>query len=351
MLSVRRFAQPRGLMRAAGLGAALGIAAVLAGCTPEIPAHLKPIPEPAIRLMGERGMEPGQPIFIRIFKAESELEVWKKRDDGRFYHFKTYPICNWSGDLGPKLKQGDRQAPEGFYVVGKGQMNPNSSFHLSFNLGYPNRYDRANGRTGQFLMVHGDCKSAGCYAMTDALVEEIYALAREAFDGGQKRFEVHAFPFRMTEENIQRHRDHKWARFWSHMRPAYDIFNATRIPPKIAICERRYLVNVAFLNGRRPASASAACPAYRKLELDRFDAASPAAQQTATLPPVKSPGRKVRQFASVMSLKPEPRRRPSSWGGAFGLTRSSSATNRSWWGLGGGSLRGGAATDALRSED
>ena len=134
----------------------------------------------------QEACEPGAPIFVRIFKEESELEVWKQRDDGRFYHFKTYPICNWSGDLGPKVQQGDKQAPEGFYTVAKYQMNPNSQFHIAFNLGYPNAYDQAHSRTGDFLMVHGKCSSAGCYAMTDALIEEIYALARESFSGGQE---------------------------------------------------------------------------------------------------------------------------------------------------------------------
>ena len=149
-------------------------------------------------LLGKKGMDAHAPIFIRIFKEESELEVWKQRDDGRYYHFKTYPICNWSGELGPKLKQGDRQAPEGFYTVTREQMNPDSKYHLAMNLGYPNAYDRAHRRTGDFLMIHGKCKSAGCYAMTDALIEEIYAMARESFIGGQDSFQVHAFPFRMT---------------------------------------------------------------------------------------------------------------------------------------------------------
>ena len=124
-------------------------------------------------MLGKKGMKLETPLFVRVFKEESELEVWKQRDDGRFYHFKTYPICNWSGTLGPKIQQGDMQAPEGFYSVPQSQMNPNSQYHLAFNLGYPNSYDRANRRTGEFLMIHGKCKSAGCYAMTDALIEEI----------------------------------------------------------------------------------------------------------------------------------------------------------------------------------
>ena len=140
--------------------------------------------------------------------------MWKARDDGRFYHFKTYPICNWSGDLGPKEATGDRQAPEGVYSISQTQMNPNSKLYLAFNLGYPNAYDRSWNRTGEALMVHGNCKSAGCYAMTDALAEEIYGLAREAFRGRQTSFDVHALPFRMTNEKLARFQQHKWFAFW-----------------------------------------------------------------------------------------------------------------------------------------
>lgn len=218
-------------------------------------------------LLGRKGMRPEQPIFVRIFKEESELEIWKQRDDGRFYHFKTYPICNWSGDLGPKIKRGDKQAPEGFYRVTRHQMNPNSNYHLAFNLGYPNAFDRAHGRTGEFLMVHGDCKSAGCYAMTDGLMEEIYALAREAFEGGQEAFEVHAFPFRMTDEKMALHEDSPHYEFWKTLKEAYDYFEETRIPPSIAVCEKRYLVNVRFYSPIDPAKLDPAgyCPPYEKL--------------------------------------------------------------------------------------
>ncbi len=152
-------------------------------------------------LLGKKGMQPGMPIFVRIFKEESELEVWKAREDGRFYHFKTYPICNWSGEIGPKLKKGDKQAPEGFYAVGPKQMKPELelSRRLQSRLS-PTPTTASHDRTGEYLMIHGKCKSAGCYAMTDALAEEIYALARDAFRNGQTAFEVHAFPFRMSDE-------------------------------------------------------------------------------------------------------------------------------------------------------
>ena len=123
------------------------------------------------------------------------MEIWKQNRDGEYALLKTYPICRWSGDLGPKKKQGDRQAPEGFYTITPGQMNPNSNYYLAFNTGYPNAYDRAWGYTGSELMVHGDCSSRGCYAMTDEQIQEIYALARESFFGGQKSFPA-CRPFR-----------------------------------------------------------------------------------------------------------------------------------------------------------
>ena len=93
---------------------------VLAACSsaPVIPAPSEvPLTKETLSMLGKKGMQPGAAVFVRIFKEESELEVWKQRDDGRFYHFKTYPICNWSGALGPKVQQGDMQAPEGFYTI------------------------------------------------------------------------------------------------------------------------------------------------------------------------------------------------------------------------------------------
>ena len=210
-------------------------------------------------------MREDQPIFVRVFKEESELEVWKATDDGRYKHFKTYPICNYSGKLGPKEAIGDYQAPEGFYKVKASQMNPASKYHLAFNIGFPNNYDKAHGRTGQHLMIHGDCKSAGCYAMTDALMEEIYILAREAFKGGQKSFDVHAYPFRMTKKNVRRHRRNKWAPFWRDLKKGYDHFEAVHQPPSVAVCEKRYLVNVAFTNGEKFVDPEAECPTYQNL--------------------------------------------------------------------------------------
>lgn len=281
-----------------GAATAIVAALLLAGCSaaPQIAPADQPLTKQTLMLLGKKGMRVEAPIFVRIFKEESELEVWKQRDDGRFYHFKTYPVCNWSGDLGPKLKQGDKQAPEGFYRVASNQLNPNSQFHVSFNLGYPNSYDKSLGRTGDFLMVHGKCKSAGCYAMTDALMEEIYGLARESLKGGQQSFEVHAFPFRMTDENMKRYRKSKWIGFWRTLKTGYDHFEAHRVPPPIAVCERRYIVNASTADGREP-QADGPCPALQRPRLEPF-VPKPAEQQLAS-ERIEMPGPKMRTAQSV----------------------------------------------------
>jgi murein L,D-transpeptidase YafK len=248
------------------------LAAMLGGCMKAelVGPHLQPLSKDTAMLLGKKGMEPQAPIFMRIFKEESELEIWKLKSDGRFYHFKTYPICNWSGELGPKLKEGDRQAPEGFYSVSREQMNPDSKYHLAMNLGYPNAYDKAHGRTGEFLMIHGNCKSAGCYAMTDALMEEIYAIARESFLGGSDAFEVHAFPFRMTDANMTRQAKHAAYPFWRTLKEAYDYFELTRQLPAVAVCNRHYVVNVAIRGDLKELDPTAACPRFRRPKPEPF---------------------------------------------------------------------------------
>jgi len=254
------------------VGLLIAAALLLAGCAvQEIHPSKLPLPAQAMKLLGKKGMSARAPIFIRIFKEESELEVWKQRADGFYYHFKTYPICTWSGALGPKFYEGDRQAPEGFYSIKANLLNPNSQFHLAFNLGFPNAFDKSLGRSGTFLMVHGKCSSAGCYAMTDILIEEIYALARDALAGGQEAFPVHAFPFRMSEENMARHAGHKAMPFWRMLKTGYDDFELTRIPPKVDVCERRYLINVNFSSRRHgKLDANAACPRYQRASLAPF---------------------------------------------------------------------------------
>ena len=190
--------------------------------------------------LAAKGMKLGVPIFVRIFKLESELELWVAKG-GRYELFATYPICLWSGRLGPKLREGDRQAPEGFYTVDKDALNPDSHWHRSFNLGFPNAFDHAHGRTGSFLMVHGGCTSIGCYAMTDAVVDEIWRLVTSALEGGQERFAVHVFPFRMTERNLAVRRGDRWAGFWAELKKGNDLFESTRVPPVVSACKGRYV--------------------------------------------------------------------------------------------------------------
>ena len=186
----------------------------------------------------------GDPVFIRIFKREALLEVWIKKE-GTYRLLKAYKICAYSGKLGPKLKEGDRQAPEGFYSVNRGRLNPHSKFHLSFNLGYPNAYDRAHNRTGAYLMVHGNCVSIGCYAMTDEKIEEIYRLVEEALKKGQRRVQVHIYPFRMSEENMAAYSHYRWYDFWQNLKEGYDYFEAEHLPPHIGVKNKRYVIGEA----------------------------------------------------------------------------------------------------------
>ena len=222
-------------------------------------AHLKPIPDHLMTRMAELGMTKEDPIFMRIFKEESKLEVWKRNNTGLYAKLHEWEICKYSGELGPKFKEGDKQAPEGFYTVRPVHMNPNSQYHLSFNLGYPNPFDRAHNRTGAHLMVHGDCLSAGCYAMEDPQIEEIYALAREAFDGGQESFQVQAFPFRMTPENLARHRNSPHKRFWMNLKDGADHFDLTLQPPLLDYCGKQYVFNTVSADGS-PMKSREACP-------------------------------------------------------------------------------------------
>ena len=193
-----------------------------------------------LTLLRQNKMPKHSPIILRVFKEEAELEVWKQDTTGHFQILKTYPICRWSGDLGPKLHEGDRQTPEGFYTITPGLMNPNSNFYRAINIGFPNAYDKANDRDGSFLMIHGACGSSGCYAMTDEQIGEIYALARASLSG-QPSFQIQAYPFRMTPTNLARHRTNPNMAFWKMLKIGNDHFEATHFQPKVEVCDRRYV--------------------------------------------------------------------------------------------------------------
>jgi murein L,D-transpeptidase YafK len=262
-----QFTPSRRLLRALLASAAIAAAITLAGCGGGAPVnsgrHMQPLSERMLAALKAKNMAKESPILIRIFKEEAELEVWKQDDSGRFALLRTYPICRWSGELGPKFKTGDRQAPEGFYPITPGLMNPDSSQYLAINTGFPNAYDRANGRTGAFLMIHGGCSSAGCYAMTDEQIAEIYALAREAFFGGQRSFQLQAYPFRMTPLNMARHRNSPHMAFWSMIKEGYDHFEVTHLEPQVDVCEKRYIFDAESTDRFSPAER---CPAYKVRE-------------------------------------------------------------------------------------
>jgi murein L,D-transpeptidase YafK len=246
-------------------------AVALAGCVAEGgsvasgfgPKHLQELSPVMVSQIEQKGMDKRSPILIRLYKEESELEVWKQARDGKYALLKTYPICRWSGELGPKIKEGDRQAPEGFYMITPELLQPRSSYHLAFNMGYPNEFDRSHNRTGAHLMVHGDCSSRGCYAMTDEQISEIFALAREAFDGGQLSFQVQAYPFRMTAKNMARHRKNPHLAFWRMLKEGSDHFETTKTALKVDVCDRRYVFNARLLDTARYFNPSSQCPAYQ----------------------------------------------------------------------------------------
>jgi murein L,D-transpeptidase YafK len=256
----------RALMAAAVLAGALALAGCYGDDGYQLPTRaMKELSPEMLTLLDQKNMPKDSPILVRLFKEESELEVWKQDTTAHFELLKVYPICRWSGDLGPKVREGDRQAPEGFYSITPGLMNPNSNYYLAINTGFPNAFDKANGYTGAFLMIHGDCSSRGCYAMTDEQIGEIYSLARESFLGGQKEFQIQAYPFRMTPANLARHRNNPNMAFWKMIKVGNDHFEVSHLEPKVAVCERHYV-----FDARQPANATnplvfnptGRCPAF-----------------------------------------------------------------------------------------
>ncbi len=259
----------------AALFRALVLAAFAAGVTPAaclgensngLPGKAtKELPPELLALLQQKNMPKHSPIILRTFKEEAELEVWKQDTTGHFQILKTYPICRWSGDLGPKFNEGDRQTPEGFYAITPAQMNPNSNYYLAINTGFPNSFDKANNRTGSFLMIHGDCWSSGCYAMTDEQISEIYALARDTLLGGAASFQLQAYPFRLTPANLARHRNSPNLAFWQMLKIGNDHFETTHLEPKVNVCDRAYVFDAqAPANSAGPLvfNPTGKCPAF-----------------------------------------------------------------------------------------
>ena len=240
------------------------LATALAGCnvetvqrTPERASA--PVPQATLALMTEKQTDRNAPILIRAYKKEAEIEIWKQNRKGDYVLLKSYPVCRWSGQLGPKRKEGDRQVPEGFYTVSASQMNPFSSYWLAFNVGYPNPLEKAMGRSGGDIMVHGTCSSRGCFAMTDAQIEEIYAVMREAFNAGQKNIQFQSYPFHMTAENLAKFRHDPNMPYWKNLKEGSDHFEVTKHEPKINYCGQRYVFNAETSAHFEP---SAQCPSY-----------------------------------------------------------------------------------------
>jgi murein L,D-transpeptidase YafK len=257
------------LVRALTVSAIIAGSLTLAGCYGEdgyqLPTKaMKELSPQMLAMLEQKNMPKDSPILVRIFKEESELEVWKQDTTGHFQILKVYPICRWSGDLGPKVNEGDRQAPEGFYPITPALMNPNSNYYLAINTGFPNAYDKANDRHGAFLMIHGDCSSRGCYAMTDEQIGEIYSLAREALLGGQQSFQIQAYPFRMTPANLARHRTNPNMAFWRMLKIGNDHFEATHLEPKVDVCDRHYVFDAAQPGSTKSVifNPTGRCPPY-----------------------------------------------------------------------------------------
>src|SRR6201985_3768166 len=262
------------MIRAMVLRALVLTAAFAAGLTPvtclgengnRLPTKAtKELPPELLSLLRQKKMPKYSPVIVRVFKEGAELEVWKQDTTGRFQILKLYPICRWSGDLGPKLQEGDRQAPEGVYTITPELMHPNSNFYLAINVGYPNSFDKANKRDGSLLMIHGDCSSSGCYAMTDEQISEIYSLARDALLG-RPSFQVQAYPFRLTPANLARHRDSPNLDFWKMLKIGNDHVETPHLEPRVDVCDRRYVFDAqAPVNSPDPLvfNPTGKCPAF-----------------------------------------------------------------------------------------
>jgi murein L,D-transpeptidase YafK len=223
----------------------------------------QPISSATLAEMDKIDTTPSSPTLIRTYKKEAELEIWKMKSSGEYALLKTYPMCRWSGQLGPKKREGDMQVPEGFYSIAPGQMNPNSHYYLAFNVGYPNAYDRAYGRSGGNVMVHGVCSSAGCFSMTDEQVADIYAIARDSFRGGQREIQLQSYPFHMTAENMAKFRLDPNIEFWKNLKDGSDHFEVTKAEPSVMVCGKHYVFDATT---KDEVVGSEPCPALTRDE-------------------------------------------------------------------------------------
>jgi murein L,D-transpeptidase YafK len=256
------------IRRGTAVGLAVAACAWIAGCDDSYldqssARSQQPISSATLAEMEKLDTTPSSPTVIRTYKKEAELEIWKMRSNGEYALLKTYPMCRWSGQLGPKKREGDMQVPEGFYSIAPGQMNPNSHYYLAFNIGYPNAYDRAYGRTGGNVMVHGVCSSAGCFSMTDEQVADIYAIARDSFAGGQREIQLQSYPFHMTAENMAKFRLDPNIAFWKNLKDGSDHFEVTKNEPSVLVCGKHYVFDATT---KDEVTGSEPCPALKRDE-------------------------------------------------------------------------------------
>lgn len=301
--------------------------------------------------LAEKGLAVGNAMFIRVFKAESELEVWLQKGD-KYEHFATYPVCHWSGTLGPKVSEGDKQSPEGVYTVTQRQLHMIGRHPRSLNLGFPNALDRQFQRTGSYILIHGGCGSVGCFAMTNPVIEEIFSLAQAALKNGQEAIHVHAFPFRMTEDNMRAFALNEWYDFWRNLKDVYDNFEQSRQLARVSVCEGRYWIDGGGNGEVASHGPLAVCGRAQVAALpsSETDAASPSDLEWRPLPPPSPrsqptaalPSRQHPSFApsplqarllprssnrsSPASLSPSPNSRPADGSGKPSATPATTST-------------------------
>ncbi|RNW11412.1 transpeptidase [Serratia nematodiphila] len=201
----------------------------------------------------------GSPVYIQIFKEERKLELYAKMGN-EFRLVNTFPICNFSGGLGPKRREGDFKSPEGFYSVDARHLKPDSKYYRAINIGFPNDYDKSQGYSGAYLMIHGECKSIGCYAMTNTYMDEIYRYVEAAFAYGQSRVDISIYPFRMTEQNLKRHALSSYIAFWRQLKPGYDYFAKNHQPPMMTVDNGQYVLGQPLMSSGQMTQYASASP-------------------------------------------------------------------------------------------
>jgi murein L,D-transpeptidase YafK len=255
----------------------------------------------------DKGVKLADSILIRVFKAESELEIWKQKGDA-YVLFATYPICHWSGSLGPKLRDGDRQAPEGYYTLTKSQTRHVGRWPRSLDIGYPNVLEQSQARTGSMILIHGGCSSIGCFAMTNPVSDEIHQLTVAAMDAGERIVPVHIYPFRMTDTQMAQRSESPWKAYWTNLKEGYDLFERSKRPPIISVCGGRYIFREA--QSREDAGPLQACGptlmAIREQDQWLSDVPYPTPELPKIATEASSSPRPIPQMQSSLEIAPRP---------------------------------------------